>query len=54
MTILDTSVVIDRVKSRKTISEDITVVTLIEYPKTVYHKYFYGEGIVMLSSICFQ
>ena len=45
MTILDTSIVIDRVKSRKPINEDITVVTLVEYPKIVYYKYFYG-GVV--------
>ncbi len=45
MTILDTSVVIDKVKLRKPINEDITVVTLVEYPKIVYYKYFYG-GVV--------
>ncbi len=45
MTILDTSVVIDKVKLRKPINEDITVVTLIEYPRIVYYKYFYG-GVV--------
>lgn len=45
MTILDTSVLIDKIKLRKPINEDITVVTLIEYPKIVYYKYFYG-GVV--------
>ena len=45
MTILDTSVVIDKVKLRKPINEDVTAVTLVEYPKIVYYKYFYG-GII--------
>ena len=45
MTILDTSVLIDKIKLRKPINEDITVVTLIEYPKIIYYKYFYG-GVV--------
>jgi len=31
MTIFDTSVVVSRVKLRKPINEDITVVTLVEY-----------------------
>ncbi len=45
MTILDTNIVIDRVKLRKPINEDITAVTLVDYPKIVYYKHFYG-GIV--------
>jgi len=45
MTILDTSIVIDRVKLRKRINEDITVVTFIEFPKIIYYKYFYG-GVI--------
>ncbi len=45
MTVIDTNVVIDRVRLRKTINEDITVVTFIEYPRIIYYKYFYG-GII--------
>ncbi len=45
MTILDTSIVIERVRARKSIEEDITVVTLVEYPRIVYYKRFYG-GVV--------
>ena len=45
MTVLDTSIVIDRVKLRKRINEDITVVTFIEFPKIIYYKYFYG-GVI--------
>ena len=45
MTILDTSIVIDRVRERKPITEDITVVTLVEYPRIVYYKYFQGNVI---------
>jgi len=45
MIILDTSIVIDRVKLRKHINEDIAVVTFIEYPRIIYYKHFYG-GII--------
>jgi predicted nucleic acid-binding protein len=38
MTILDTSVTIDRIRSRKPIDEDITAVTFIEYPRIVYYN----------------
>ena len=40
--ILDTSVVIERVRRREPITEDITVVTLVEYPRIVYYKRFSG------------
>ena len=33
MVVLDTSEVIERIKRRKTITENITIVSLIEYPK---------------------
>jgi len=46
LTILDTSVVIDRVKERKPIHEDITAVTFVEYPRIIYYKHFYG-GIIL-------
>ena len=49
MTILDTSVVIDKVKLRKPINEDVTAVTLVEYPKIVYYKYFYGGKYSLLN-----
>ncbi len=45
MTILDTSIVIDRVRQREPITEDITVVTLVEYPRIIYYKRFQG-GII--------
>ena len=45
MTILDTSIVIDLVRERKHIIEDITVVTLVEYPRIVYYKRFQGNVI---------
>ncbi len=45
MTILDTSVVINKVKSKESIKEDITVVMLVEYPRIVYRKHLYG-GII--------
>ncbi len=43
MVILDTSVIVERVKRREEIKEDITVVTFVEYPKIVYYKKFYGK-----------
>ena len=45
MTIFDTSMVVSRVKLRKPINEDITVVTLVEYPRIIYYKHFYG-GVI--------
>jgi hypothetical protein len=40
--ILDTSAVIERVRARKPIAEDITAVTLVEYPKIIYYRHFSG------------
>jgi len=45
LTILDTSIVIDRVRENKPINEDITAVIFVEYPRIIYYKYFYG-GII--------
>jgi len=45
MTILDTSVTVDRAKSKKPINEDITAVTLVEFPRIVYYKLFSGRVI---------
>jgi predicted nucleic acid-binding protein len=45
LTILDTSIVIDRVRERKPINEDITAVTLVEYPRIIYYKLFNGDII---------
>ncbi len=45
MTILDTSIVIDRVRDKKPIQEDITAVTFVEYPRIIFYKHFYG-GII--------
>ena len=43
--IIDTSVLIDRVKAREPIYEDITAITLIEYPRIIYYKHFHGSVI---------
>ncbi|AEA13004.1 putative nucleic acid-binding protein, containing PIN domain protein [Thermoproteus uzoniensis 768-20] len=43
--ILDTSAVIERVRARRPVTEDITAVTLVEYPKIVYYKHFSG-GVI--------
>ncbi|MFZ8810548.1 MAG: hypothetical protein ACO2PN_20875 [Pyrobaculum sp.] len=43
--ILDTSAVIERVRARKPVTEDITAVTLVEYPKIIYYRHFSG-GVV--------
>jgi len=45
LTILDTSIVIDRIREKKSIQEDITAVTLVEYPRIIFYKHFYG-GII--------
>ena len=43
MVVLDTNVVIERIKRRDDIKENITAVTFVEYPKIVYYKKFYGK-----------
>lgn len=43
MAVLDTNVVIDRIKRREEIRENTTAVTFVEYPKIVYYKKFYGK-----------
>jgi len=43
--ILDTSAVIERVRARKPVTEDITAVTLVEYPEIIYYRHFWG-GVV--------
>ncbi|WP_267900844.1 MULTISPECIES: hypothetical protein [Candidatus Korarchaeia] len=42
MTILDTSIAIDRIRSRKPIDEDIKAVTFIEYPRSLSQP-LYGK-----------
>ena len=43
MAILDTNVVIEKVKHKEKIEEDITVLTLIEFPKVAFYERFYGN-----------
>jgi len=43
--VLDTSVIIDRIRKREEILENITVVTFVEYPKIVLYKKFNGNVI---------
>jgi len=40
MSVLDTSVVIDKDKPKEPIKEEIAVVTSVEYPKIIYYKHF--------------
>ncbi|MBS7653439.1 DNA-binding protein [Candidatus Bathyarchaeota archaeon] len=37
--------VVERVKGREPIEENITAVTLVEYPRIVYYKHFTGSVI---------
>ena len=43
MVILHTSVVIEGVKHKERIGEDITALTLVEFPKVVSYERFYGN-----------
>jgi predicted nucleic acid-binding protein len=43
MTVLDTSTVIERVKGSEPISENTTVITLIEYPPLFEYSKFTGD-----------
>ena len=45
MAIFDTSIVMDLASKGEKITGDITVVTLIEYPKIVEYKKFHGDVI---------
>ena len=43
MTILDTSIIIERVRRREEIREDITVVSIVEFPQILAYKKFSGR-----------
>jgi len=43
LTIYDTSVVINKAKKGERIDGDVTAITLIEYPRTIYYKKFKGN-----------
>ncbi|MCE4610439.1 MAG: hypothetical protein F7B17_00520 [Desulfurococcales archaeon] len=43
MTIYDTNVVINKARRGERIDGDITVITLIEYPRIIYYKKFKGN-----------
>jgi len=47
MSVIDTSVAIERVKSRSEIYEDVTEVTLVEYPPIIDYPKFYGKVLVI-------
>ena len=43
MTILDTSIILERVKKREGITEDITAISIVEFPQILSYKRFYGR-----------
>lgn len=43
MSIIDTSILIDKVSEGKIVSDNITVITLIEYPMILEYKNFSGK-----------
>ena len=45
MTILDTSILIEKVKRREEIREDITVVSIVEFPQILAYRKFSGRII---------
>lgn len=45
MTILDTSILIERVRRREEIREDITVVSIVEFPQILAYRKFSGRII---------
>jgi len=47
MTIIDTNIVIERVKGNYEIRENITEVTIAEYPPIMDYKKFYGKVLII-------
>ena len=47
MVVLDTNVVIERVKNGEIIQENVTEVTLAEYPPIIDYDKFYGKVLVI-------
>ena len=45
MTILDTSILIEKVRRREEIREDITVVSIVEFPQILAYRKFSGRII---------
>ena len=45
MTILDTSILIEKVRRREEIKEDITVVSIVEFPQILAYRKFSGRII---------
>ncbi|AEA46516.1 type II toxin-antitoxin system VapC family toxin [Archaeoglobus veneficus] len=43
MVVLDTNVVIERIRNREEVRDNITAVTFVEFPKIVYYKKFHGK-----------
>jgi predicted nucleic acid-binding protein len=43
MSIIDTSLLQDRVSEGKPIDEDVSIVSIIEYPAVAEYKYFHGK-----------
>lgn len=43
MSVIDTTLVIERVSEGKAIRENATIITVIEYPMILEYKYFYGK-----------
>jgi len=45
LTILDTSILLERVKKREEITEDITVVSIVEFPQILSYRKFSGRVV---------
>ncbi|MHB1830140.1 MAG: PIN domain-containing protein [Candidatus Micrarchaeaceae archaeon] len=43
MTIIDTSLVMEKVNEGEAIDEDVSAITMIEYPVLLEYKHFHGE-----------
>jgi len=46
MAIIDTNIVIERIRKKEEIKENITIVTLIEHPRISRYKKFYGKVLL--------
>ncbi|HDJ30424.1 MAG TPA: type II toxin-antitoxin system VapC family toxin [bacterium] len=47
MSVIDTSIVIEKVKKNEDIKENVTEITIVEYPPIMDYEKFYGKVLII-------